>query len=494
MTCPAGTETNAESVDRARRLAEEQAALRRVATLVAQGATSAELGAAVLAEVAQVVDTPAAWLVRYESESSMTVVAVLNDPAFPAGSRWPLDGSSLSATLLATGRPARIDDYSQLTGTIADRTRDSGFLSAVGVPITVDGTVWGAICVGTAERGPLPDDTESRLRDFTELVATAISNAESRDRIARLADEQAALRRVAMLVAEGATASEVFAAVAEEVVRILGVSSAGVVQYEPEGSSVVVASVNDPGFPVGSRWPLTGPSLNAAIFATGRPARIDHSDLSGPVAETARASGVGSGVGVPIMVDGSVWGMVAVGSRDSEEALPPDTESRLAAFTDLVSTAISKALAHDDLRRLADEQAALHRVAALVARTAPPEQVFAAVAEEVAGLFALPRIEMVRYGPDGSGNVIGASGDHPFPVGSTWMLDGPSIMESVFRTGRPARIDDYAELPGTIANIARAAGFTSAIGAPIVVDGATWGSIIAISTSGEPIPEGSETR
>ena len=67
-------------------------------------------------------------------------------------------------------------------------------------------------------------------------------------------------------------------------------------------------------------------------------------------------------------------------------------------------------------------------------------------------------------------------------------------MRTVFQTSRPARIDDYNALPGTIAEAARAAGFRSAVGAPIIVDGRTWGTIIAISTLPDPIPERSEIR
>src|SRR5262249_44478667 len=134
-------------------------------------------------------------------------------------------------------------------------------------------------------------------------------------------------------------------------------------------------------------------------------------------------------------------------------------------------------------------------IAALVAHTAPRDEIFAAVAEEVAGLFGLPRIEMVRYEQDGSvATVIAATGDHPFPVGSRWVLDEPSIMEAVVRTGRPARIDEYRELGGGVAEIARREGLLSAIGAPILVGGTTWGAIIAMSTPPEPIPEGSEDR
>jgi signal transduction histidine kinase len=496
--------------DRLRRLADGQVALRRLATLIAGGAPSAELFGAVVEEVGAVLGVPTIALIRYEPGRATTAVAALNAPMFPVGGRWPLDGPSVAATILDTGRPARFDDYSDVEGTIGERMRKAGVRSAVGVPIVVDGGIWGFICVAAPER--LPAGIETELRDFTELVGVAIAGVESRARPRRLAEQQASLRRVATLVAKGAEPAALFSAVAEEVARILDVSAVSVARFEPDHTSVVVASVKDPGFPVGSRWPLDGESLNAMVHATGQPARIDdYAGLEGPVAAAARASGMHSGVGVPIVVDGSVWGMVAVGRRQRREALPSfagrytgtlvlstessqEIETRLAAFTELVATAISKAQANDDLRRLAEEQAALRRVATLVAEAAPPEDIFDAVTHEVATILGLPRIEMVRYERDGTGTVIGASGDHPFPVGSNWALDGPSIMAAVLATGRPARIDDYGALGGTIAEVARGAGFRSAIGAPIIVDGAMWGTIIAISTVPEPIPERSETR
>jgi putative methionine-R-sulfoxide reductase with GAF domain len=88
--------------------------------------------------------------------------------------------------------------------------------------------------------------------------------------------------------------------------------------------------------------------------------------------------------------------------------------------------------------------------------------------------------------------VIAASGEHPFPAGSTWSLDDESVMATVARTKRRARIDDYGALKGEIARVARSADFQSAIGAPMTVEGRLWGVIIAISTDPEPIPERSE--
>src|SRR5262249_25969575 len=155
----------------------------------------------------------------------------------------------------------------------------------------------------------LPDGVEAQLSEFAELVAIAVSNAESRDRLRRLADQQAALRRVATLAAEGASSAEVFSAVAQEAARTLDVLSASVVRCEPAGTSVVAASFNDASFEADSRWPDDPDSLNAIVRATARPARIDdYAEVGGPVAAAARASGVQSGIAVPIVVDGSVWG------------------------------------------------------------------------------------------------------------------------------------------------------------------------------------------
>ena len=111
-------------------------------------------------------------------------------------------------------------------------------------------------------------------------------------------------------------------------------------------------------------------------------ARIDQKVLSGPIAEASRISDVRSAVAAPIVVEGSVWGMVAVGRQHSDEPLPPETETRLAAFTELIATAIANAEARDALRRLADEQAALRRVATLVAGGAPDAELLRRASHE----------------------------------------------------------------------------------------------------------------
>jgi GAF domain-containing protein len=198
-------------------------------------------------------------------------------------------------------------------------------------------------------------------------------------------------------------------------------------RYEPDGTATVIGVWSQPArwFQASTSWRLAAGKLAAQVLRTGRPARIDDfADLAGGIAEAVRDIFIGCGVGAPIIVDGNVWGVMATGSGDLE-LLPPGTEDRLAGFTELVATAISTTQARRDLRRLADEQAALRRVATLVAKEAMPEDVFAAVAREVAQVLDLPLVEMCRYEPDGTATVIGATGEHPFQPGTNWPLDGP---------------------------------------------------------------------
>jgi hypothetical protein len=163
--------------------------LRRIAVLVAGGAASADVFAAIAREVGQVVGLPLVVVLRYDPEqTTATVIGAWSEVRHPfqTGTCWPLDGPTMLVQVLETGRPARIDDYGELPGMIADASRKSGFRAAAAAPIIVDGQVWGAM-TATAGGARLPDHMEDRLAEFTELVATAISNTESRAGLARLA-------------------------------------------------------------------------------------------------------------------------------------------------------------------------------------------------------------------------------------------------------------------------------------------------------------------
>jgi signal transduction histidine kinase len=343
--------------ERARELAREQAALRRVATLVARGSSPQQLFAIVAEQAALIVNVPLVRLVRYEPDRpGVELVGGWGESVDPLaiGSHWLLDGPGVVASVRQTGHPARVDDYSHLPGEPAEVVRHAGMRSAVASPITVGGRLWGAMMVLSPRSEPLPDDTEARLADFTELVATAIANAQSRaeltaseERARRLAREQAALRRVATLVAERVSAEDVFSSVAREVAHVFDVRLVTVCRYEPD-AVVVLASLGVPEFRAGSRWPLNIPGLPTTIYETNRPARIDDFTTASGLDARARDAGVRGAVGVPIVVDGSTWGSVNVATTE-EEPFPADAEERLARFTELVATAVSNATMRAEL-------------------------------------------------------------------------------------------------------------------------------------------------
>jgi signal transduction histidine kinase len=171
--------------------------------------------------------------------------------------------------------------------------------------------------------------------------------------LSRLAEEQAALRRVATMVAGQATAEEIFATVAEEVAQFLGAARGVVCRYEPDATMTITAfwTSGARALPVGTRVELNGDSVAVLVQQSGRPGRIDsYAGLSGPVVELASSLGTapGSTVGAPILVEGRVWGVILTGST-GPQVFAEDTESRLMGFAELVGTAISNAVTRAEL-------------------------------------------------------------------------------------------------------------------------------------------------
>jgi signal transduction histidine kinase len=483
------------------RLAEEQAALRRVATLVAQDVPASELFHAVAREVCTLLGADFSGMIRYEDDVTVTTAAtwaaVGEHPPFPDRSRTV--AGDPPSMITESGRPARVDDWTNVPGPIAAFVRrELGVRSSVGTPIVVEGRLWGALAVHS-KRGPLPPDTESRLLNFTELVGTAIANTNARAEVQRLAEEQAALQRVATMVAGDCPAEEIFARVAEETGLLVGADAAAIQRYEPDGHASVLGNwgtLRDE-FPVGSRVKLEGNTVMGVAYRTQRSARFDDYDnATGPIAVAARRAGLRSSVASPIVVNGRVWGSIATATSGTER-LPADAESRIAQFAELVATAISNIQARSEVQRLAEEQAALRRVATMVARQCPPDEVFAQVAREVGMLLGADAAAIQRFEPDGDVTVVGLwgklSGD-AFRLGSRWELDENSVTGLVYRTDRSARLDNYAEASGSIAAEARKAELGSAVGTPIAVDGRLWGAIVVGISGGEAMPSDAESR
>jgi signal transduction histidine kinase len=187
--------------------------LRRIATLVARGVPASEVFSAVVGEVSLCLGVHHSVLFRYEPDGAAFLVAARDDDpgvkTMPVGERFSLEGESVVAVVSRTGRAARMVSYDNAPGSVASRVCDLGLRTAVGAPIVVDGRLWGAAIVGWSRPEALPPDTEARVGEFADLVATAIANTEahaqlsaSRARIVAAADD--ARRRIERDLHDGA--------------------------------------------------------------------------------------------------------------------------------------------------------------------------------------------------------------------------------------------------------------------------------------------------
>ena len=146
------------------RLSDEQSALRRVATLIAQSAPPSAVFEAVTREVGMLSGADLARMERYEVDGSVTGVAAwsLASVRLAVGTRFPLDGSSIARDVQRTGGPIRVESFAGATGAIAEEARSLGIRSSVGCPILVAGQVWGVIAASTRRDEPFPADTSHR--------------------------------------------------------------------------------------------------------------------------------------------------------------------------------------------------------------------------------------------------------------------------------------------------------------------------------------------
>jgi signal transduction histidine kinase len=170
-----------ESRDELTRLLAEQAALRRVATLVARGVPPEDIFSAVAGEVGRLVGADDTVVARFDPDGAATVVAGLGEDKLPAGTHWRATDFSATSRVWRTGHSARLDDdlWKEASGPAPERLRQMHIRSVAASPIVVEGRLWGALSVATTH-APLPADTEQRMANFTELMATAMANAESR--------------------------------------------------------------------------------------------------------------------------------------------------------------------------------------------------------------------------------------------------------------------------------------------------------------------------
>jgi signal transduction histidine kinase len=482
---------NAQAQSAATALADEQAALRRVAELVARGVTPADVFAAVATEASRLLGGEAMTLTRFEGEHELVVEAACRGPA-QVGTRITFAAETLPDRIRRGDRVVRVDDYTRERD--AELAARFGLAAAVAAPISVQGEVWGML-TGTSDALPLPRGTEHRLQQFAELVAAALANSQARSDLQALADEQTALRRIAELSAQEAPTDAVLQAVAVQASRLAGVEFGMVLRFvASDGSNEIVALDGAPAnLTLGLRASGDGDGSVHRVWRTRRAARVKNLDaMSGRWPQMASQFGFSTSAGVPILLpEGELWGALIVAGRDS---MPAAIESHLADFAELASTAISAAHTRAQLRILADEQAALRRVAELVAREAPPDEVLEAVAAQASQLAGVDFTTLLRFELDGSTEIValdGAPGD--VKVGMRAPGRGDGAVQRVWRTHRAARIDNLADMSGRWPQVAHGFGFSASAAVPILLQKRLWGALVVVARN-EPLPAAMEEQ
>jgi signal transduction histidine kinase len=455
-----------------------QAALQRIAAVAAGGSPPETVFEAVTAEAAALLGGALVGLARFEGDGSEAVVVAQTGDHTTVGVRIPVVGDTTLARLRRTGRAARVDAFGAGPGTRL--VTQIGIRAAVSVPVVVEGAIWGALGV-SSRRGPVPADAEHRLGVFVEIIAAAVVGAEARESARVLATEQAALLRVAALVAEGAGEAEIFEAVATEAAGLIDDEATTLVRYEGDRTFVVLAHHNGTA-PVGLRYrvPEDDAGTSATMLATLRPARLDSYADVADRSYAYRPYRCGSSVTVPIIVDGRLWG--AVGVVNEGRALPVTTEARLGKFAELVASALANAAARAELERFGARQAALRRVAELVARGAALDEVFRSVTAEASTILGGAAANLFHY--DGTAFEVVATCSSPLPVGER-VPAGESLMTGpLLRGRRPLRL---ASLAGSRSpDRARGLGIAAMVAVPVVAEGRVWGGLSTTTSEGPP--------
>ncbi len=319
-------------------LAQEQAALRRVAEIAARDAPTGEILAAVALGASTVTNVEYSGLFRHNPDGSSEIVALHGAPeGYFVGMRAPGDGDGKVLGSLRSGQHARVDDLSSVPGSWPEIATRSGFTTGVGVPIFINGALWGALFAAGRQR--LSAATEEQLTRFAELAGIAMSAAQARSAVRTLAETQAALGRVAGLVARGAALDEVFTAVATGASHLVEDVAAVLVQFDSDGSFIAVAAANST-LAVGFRSQPHEGALLSDLARTGSPAPLE-SFQRRPSTDAPPQPGIGPTVAAPITVEGRLWGALTLSRR--QWPVPEDIDQRLRKFAELAGAAIANA-------------------------------------------------------------------------------------------------------------------------------------------------------
>ena len=454
-------------------------ALSKVAAASAAGAEDERMLADLIAaQVCELLDAPAASVIRFEGDL-LRVVGHAGDFSVPPCT--PIDGGSNSAQVALTGKASRIDDYGALDTETARVLTAHGITGAVAVPVHMHGALWGCIGVMTRRLGGFAPDVERPLERFADLIAVSLAAAEDRARLRARARLEEALREVAVASASGElSANELGKLVAERVTDVLGAAVATVFRFDPEWITLLG---HHGSAPLPPRLSRKEPSTVAEVARTGKLVRDDHyHTVSGSVAALVRATdAVHSTIGVPVFLGGTLWGAVTAGTA-SAAGFPAETEQALVRLAELVSSSLANAQAQERLRFRARFEEALRRIAMSAASGELSErELCQLVAQQLSELLDAKGTAVVRF--EGEAMImLGASGPAAPLVGRP--VDQRSVVGELARTRTTVVSEDYSHFGGAYDSLARDCGAQSAVAVPVRVGGRLWGSLSAMTASG----------
>ncbi len=472
-----GAVANAHARAELQSLMDERASLRRIHAVAGRGGTGADVLAAIAAEGSAWLGGLSTVLVRLEEDGTSTVIAASASREGPLVTEsGQANEDDLIGRVARSAAPIRIDDAAQRSA------NEHRVPTSIGVPITIAGRTWG-VFVATSLSRAMPPRAEQRLARFAEAVTPTILSAQART---QLTQEQFALRRVAELMARGAGADDVFAVVVLQASELARGADVTVTQWEGPDLLRVIAAHG-----------ATAPAVGMLLTADGQVSSVGNiRDPDGRVGDDDHLRDAtptmvqhhGKSLVAPIRLGGEPWGLL--GATLVAGSFPVGTEHLLNQFADLAAAELANARARARIQELAEAQAALSRVAALVARGAALDEVFTAVATEASHQVEDGASVLVRFDTDSSFFVVGAA-NSGVPVGFRGQPHEGALLTELVRTGAPARVETFEDTPW--AGVARHMEDGPTVAVPITVESRLWGAL-TVSSLHSSLPDNIENR
>ncbi len=477
--------------DRAFEELEGEARLERALGEVAAGAAGepdeGELAGLIAARLFDLFDARSAAVVRAEQEC-LRIIGYHGPTPYPEQMGW--EEASSSAQAIRSGALARVEDYGTDQGAVARFVVAQGVNCGMSVPVRMAGRVWGCLTVTTTREGGFMTGQERWLERFASLTSAALASARARTQLRAEARLEGALRDVALASTSGRLDERALGqVVADRVADLLHAPNTAVARFD-EGWMTMLGYHGEAEVP--GKVPFGEPSVVDEVRLTGATVRVrDFDALDGRLAQrVALESGVSCAVGVPVFVEGAVWGAVIAGS--AEATLSPDMEGALERFAELVSVALANSQAQARLREEAQLEGALREVAAATAGgELDAHELFTLIATRAgevmnASAAAILSVEGTRVTPVGAYGLDRLPAALPFTKGAATSV--------AWATGRSARVEDFDALGGgDAASDAVADGHRSALATPVSLRGRQWGLIAVANTDPYSFPPGAET-